>query len=85
MIRKMVPNPNERHAARKLLRTLVEPEVLRPERYLEVGLTPNEREIVINHPDLQPDAHGVGHIVFSPAQARHLARLLLRKAEECKP
>jgi len=28
--------------------------------------------------------NGVGHIVFSPAQARHLARLLLRKADECK-
>jgi hypothetical protein len=61
------------------------PQVLLPEKYLEVGLTPDEREVVINHPDLQPDSRGVGHIVFSPAQARHLAKLLLRKASECKP
>jgi hypothetical protein len=76
-------NPAERSAARKLIRTMVEPEVLLPEKYLMVGLTPDEREVIINHPDLQPDANGVGHIVFSPAQARHLARLLLRKADEC--
>jgi hypothetical protein len=60
-------------------------DLLRPEKYLEVGLTSDEREVVINHPDLQPDANGVGHIVFSAAQARHLAKLLLRKADECKP
>jgi hypothetical protein len=60
-------------------------ELLLPKKYLEVGLTPDEREVVINHPDLQPDSRGVGHIVFSPAQARHLAKLLLRKAGECKP
>jgi hypothetical protein len=56
-----------------------------PAKYLEVGLTPDEREVVINHPDLQPDSRGIGHIVFSPAQARDLARLLMRKANECKP
>jgi hypothetical protein len=77
--------PERRAAARKLIRNLVMPEVLRPEHYLEVGLTSDEREVIINHPDLQPDANGVGHIVFSPQQARHLARLLLRKADECKP
>lgn len=60
-------------------------ELLTPENYLEVGLTPDSREVVINHPDLKPDANGVGHIVFSPAQARHLAKLLLRKADECTP
>jgi hypothetical protein len=43
--------------------------------YLEVGLDDNN-EIVINHPDLLPDADGVGHIVLSPDQARNLARLL---------
>lgn len=60
-------------------------EVLLPERYLEVGLTPDQREVLINHPDIQTDANGCGHIVFSPAQARRLANLLLRKADECVP
>jgi hypothetical protein len=48
---------------------------------LEVGTT-GDGEVVINHPDLKPDADGVGHIVFSPAQARGLGDLLLRKAED---
>jgi hypothetical protein len=48
--------------------------------YLEVGLN-DSGEIVINHPDLQPDENGVGHIVFSPSQARNLARLLIKHAE----
>ena len=84
-------NPAEAAAARKLIRTLVQPEVLArgevllPEKYLLVGLTPDEREIIINHPNIQTDANGAGHIIFSPEQARHLARLLLRKAGECKP
>lgn len=57
-------------------------ELLRPENYLEVGLTADEREIVINFPgDAYTPAH---HTTFSPAQARNLARLLLRKAEDCK-
>lgn len=41
---------------------------------LEVGEV--NGEVVINHPDLKPDAQGVGHIVFSPEQARNLANLL---------
>jgi len=47
---------------------------------LEVGR--NGFEIVINHPDLKPDENGVGHIVFSPRQARHLANLLMKHAAE---
>lgn len=44
--------------------------------YLEVGT--NERgEVVINL-----DRDRVGHVVFSPKQARHLAGLLLAKARE---
>ena len=39
-------------------------------------------EIVVNHPDLTPDENGVGHIVFSPRQARHFAHLLLKHADE---
>ncbi len=49
--------------------------------FLEVGRNANG-EIVINHPDLKPDANGVGHIVFSPSQARHLASLLAKHAAE---
>lgn len=37
-------------------------------------------EVIINHPDLKPDEQGVGHIVFSPEQARHLAQILLKQA-----
>jgi len=48
---------------------------------LEVGANENG-EIVINHPDLKPDANGVGHIVFSPSQARHLAQSLTKHADE---
>ena len=51
--------------------------------HLEVGTNDNG-EVVINHPDLKPDENGVGHIVFSPDQARNLARLLLLKAGWCQ-
>src|ERR1035438_10261587 len=48
--------------------------------FLEVG--PNDDgEVVINHPDLKPDENGVGHIVFSPNQARNLAMLLFKHAD----
>jgi hypothetical protein len=47
--------------------------------FLEVGYT-DRGEVVINHPDLMPDEHGVGHIVFSPNQARNLAALLIKQA-----
>jgi hypothetical protein len=49
------------------------------EGFLEVGYN-ESGEVVINHPDLKPDEHGVGHIVFSPAQARNLADLLRKHA-----
>lgn len=48
---------------------------------LEVG-TNGRGEVVINHPDLEPDADGVGHIIFSIEQARNLAHLLMKKANE---
>ena len=48
---------------------------------LEVG-TNGAGEVVVNHPDLQPDKDGVGHIIFSPEQARALAFLLQQKAQE---
>lgn len=50
--------------------------------YLEVGISPDGAEVVVNHPDLQPDQNGVGHIVFTSHQARHFALLLIKKANE---
>jgi hypothetical protein len=46
---------------------------------LEVGRDDNF-QIVVNHPDLKPDENGVGHIVFSPRQARKFANLLMKHA-----
>ena len=47
--------------------------------FLEVGT--DKGEVVVNHPDLKPDENGVGHIVFSPDQARNLASLLQKQAQ----
>lgn len=47
---------------------------------LIVAITEDCQNVVVNHPDLQPDAEGCGHIVFSPDEAVHLALLLWRKA-----
>jgi hypothetical protein len=48
--------------------------------FLWVGVNDNQ-EVVINHPDIQPDKDGAGYIVFSPAQARNLAALLVKQAK----
>lgn len=48
--------------------------------FLEVGIT-EKREVIINHPKLEVDENGLGHIVFSPNQARGLAKVLLEKAD----
>ena len=48
--------------------------------FLEVG-TNGRGEVVINHSDIMPDENGVGHIVFSPNQARDLARVLSKQAD----
>lgn len=52
----------------------------RIEGYLEVGID-EDGQVVVNHPDLKPDENGVGHIVFSPNQARVFAGLLLKHAD----
>lgn len=49
---------------------------------LEVGRS-DKGEVVVNHPDLSPDENGVGHIVFSPEQARGLAAILIKQAAHC--
>ena len=53
------------------------------EGFLEVGCDEQD-QIVINHPDLKPDENGVGHIVFSPNQARNLARSLIKNADSAE-
>lgn len=64
------------------------PTYLKSERpgagFLEVGLSEDWTEVIVNHPALLVDEHGVGHIVFSPKEAIHLGNLLLKKASECK-
>lgn len=52
-----------------------------PKGFLEVG-TNGKGEVVVNHPDLEPDEKGVGHIVFSVEEARNLANLLMSKAAD---
>jgi hypothetical protein len=56
--------------------------VVLPKHYLEVGRTQDTHEVVINHPDLEPDENGVGHLTFTPDQARNLAKLLNYQADE---
>lgn len=48
---------------------------------LLVNLTEGGDEVVINHPDLLTDELGNGFIVFSPAQARDLAKSLGKYAD----
>lgn len=49
--------------------------------HLEIG-TNGKGEIVVNHPELQVDADGLGFIVFSPSQARAFAETMKRKADD---
>jgi len=51
--------------------------------WLEVGVN-DRHEVVINHPQLETDENGAGYLVFSPDQARNLARLLNNKADEAE-
>ena len=53
------------------------------EGFVEVGCNESD-EVVVNHPDLKPDENGVGHIVFSPKQARNFAKLLLKNADNAE-
>lgn len=48
---------------------------------IEVGRN-DHYEVVINIDNPPLDNNGVGHIVFSPRQARHLANLLMKHATE---
>lgn len=58
--------------------------VAMPERKLEGGTLEvgnDGRNVIVNHPDLKPDENGVGHIVFSAAQAEKFATLILQHAQ----
>ena len=55
------------------------PRVKIPSGNLYVGLSTDGRHVIVNHPDLQPDAEGCGHIVFSHREAVNFATLILRK------
>lgn len=48
--------------------------------YLEVGVNTNG-EVVVN---LDKDRNGVGHIVFSPNQARAFANVLISNAQSAE-
>ncbi len=51
--------------------------------YLKIGMNENG-EIVMEFDDMRSniDENGVGHVIFSTAQARALANLLNNKADE---
>lgn len=48
--------------------------------YLLVGIN-DYGEVVLN---LDKDRNGIGHIIFSPEQARDLAKLLVQKSREAE-
>lgn len=84
------PGLNAYHARAQLmdLRRAIADEVSRPpppNNMLEVGLTDNEMEVLVNHPEMLtvPGVKG-GHIIFSPKQAVDFGQLMIRKAGECK-
>ncbi len=52
--------------------------------FLEVGRTDGCTTIVIKNLDWKVDRSGVGHVVLSPRQARHLASSLILHAEEAE-
>jgi hypothetical protein len=56
---------------------------MRGNKVLEVGIN-LEGEVVVNHPDLEPDENGCGYIIFSPTQARAFAQSVLKKADEAE-
>lgn len=48
--------------------------------FLQVERSDDTHEIVISHPTVEPDEHGMARIVFSTRYARHLANLLIEQA-----
>jgi hypothetical protein len=52
-----------------------------PDGFIEVGLSPDGKTVVLNHPKIAQSENG-GHIIFTPAQALSLARTLIHAALE---
>jgi len=50
---------------------------------LEVG-TNGQAEVVVNHSKMDVDEHGCGYIIFSPAQAKTFASILISKAVDAE-
>ena len=48
--------------------------------FLEIDGTDDTYKIVITHPIINPDDHGLVRILLGPRHARHLANLLIENA-----
>lgn len=51
---------------------------------IEIGVSPDETEVIVNLPYTPDNGSGYVHYVFTPDQARHAGRSLIDKADECK-
>jgi len=51
---------------------------------IEIGVSPDEREVIANLPYTPDNGSGFVHFAFSPRQALNLAAALIKKAKECK-
>lgn len=52
------------------------------EKYLEVGTNgKGEMILIFKKQDMEVDANGVGHIVFSPAEARQFGNVIMKQAD----
>lgn len=50
----------------------------------EIGLSPDEREVVMNLPSTPDNGTGFVHYVFTPHQAINAAEVLIKAARQCK-
>lgn len=55
-----------------------------PPGTLEIGITPDEREVIMNMPHTPDNGTGFVHFAFTPMQAFALGEKLIKKAGECK-
>jgi hypothetical protein len=55
-----------------------------PPGLIEIGITQDETEVVINLPSMPDNGTGTVHYCFTPVQAFRAGETLIRKAGECK-
>jgi len=55
---------------------------LRPSKGVLLVGTNGKGEVCIDHADIETDSEGIGHLIFSPDQAKSLAKLLNVKAAD---